>query len=146
MSITHNVKMDTGIFGDSHLNQLKIVIADDSPAILHQMVHLLEAEFTVVATAENGLSALDLIRQHRPDVAVLDLNMPVVSGLEVIRQLTWCASTPRIVICSAESDPEIIQSTRQAGALGYVFKTSMIQDLMAAVKAAARGEVFVSSL
>lgn len=110
------------------------------------MVHLVEAEFAVVATAQNGLMALKLIRQHRPDVVVLDLRMPMVSGLEVARQLKRSASTARIVICSAETDPEIIQSTRQAGALGYVFKTCMMQDLLAAVKAAVRNEEFVSCM
>jgi DNA-binding NarL/FixJ family response regulator len=110
------------------------------------MARLLEPEFAVIATAENGLLALKRIRQHVPDVVVLDLRMPIVSGLEVAQQLTKSASTPRIVICSMESEPEIIQSTRQAGALAYVCKMKMAEDLIAAVKAAIQGRSFMSSL
>ena len=136
----------TGSLGDFPLNQPTVVVADDNPALLYQMVALMKSEFDVVATAENGLLALKLARQHRPDVVVLDLWMPIVNGLEVARQLTQSASTARIVICSVETDPEIIQSTKQAGALGYVFKLSMTRDLVVAVKAAIRGEAFDSSL
>jgi CheY-like chemotaxis protein len=136
----------TGTLGDPPLNQPTVVVADDNPALLYQMVALMKPEFDVVATAENGLLALEVVRQYRPDVVVLDLWMPILNGLEIARQLTQSASTARIVICSVETDPEIIQSTKQAGALGYVFKLSMTRDLVAAVKAAIRGEAFESSL
>jgi len=110
-------------------------------------VLLLVAEFDVVATAENGLVALKHIRQRKPDVAVLDLRMPVLNGTDVARQIKGSASepTPAIVICSVETDPGVVAAAQQAGALGYVFKASMSRDLIVAVKAAARGETFVSS-
>jgi DNA-binding NarL/FixJ family response regulator len=124
---------------------LKVVIAEDNPALLSLMVGLMETEFAVVATAENGLLALKRIRKYRPDIVVLDLRMPLVNGIEVARHLTKSTSKPCIVICSADTEPEIIQLSRQAGALAYVFKIRMGRDLIAAVKAALQGETFVSS-
>jgi two-component system, NarL family, nitrate/nitrite response regulator NarL len=113
---------------------------------LRQLVIMLGVEFDVVATAENGLSALNLVRQHKPDVAVLDLRMPNLDGNEVARQIRDSGLISATVICSVETDPGIVQAAQQAGALGYVFKINMARDLIPAVKAAARGETFVSCL
>jgi len=135
-----------GELRDVPLNKLRVVIADDNPGVLRQLVLLLAVEFDVVATAENGLLALKHIRQRNPDVVVLDLKMPILDGAEVARQIKSSLSPPAIVICSVETDPEIVAAAQQAGALGYVFKTSMARDLVAAVKAAARGEAFLSVL
>jgi len=128
------------------LNKLRVVIADDNPAVLRQLVLLLAVEFDVVATAGNGLVALKHIRQRNPDVVVLDLKMPILDGAEVARRIKDSSSAPAVVICSVETDSEIVAAAQQAGALGYVFKTSMTRDLVAAVKAAARGEAFISVL
>jgi DNA-binding NarL/FixJ family response regulator len=136
----------SGKLGDVRLTKLRVVIADDNPSVLRQLVLLLNAAFDVVATAENGLLALKHIHQRRPDVVVLDLRMPILDGMEVARQIKDSGPTPAIVICSVEADPEIVEAARQAGALGYVLKTSMARDLITAVKAAARGEIFVSAL
>jgi len=107
-------------------------------------VLLLAVEFDVVATAENGRLALEHIHQRKPDVAILDLRMPILDGAAVARQIKGLGPTPAIVICSVETDPEVVEAARQAGALGYVFKSRMAQDLILAVKAAARGETFIS--
>jgi len=131
--------------GGTRVHQLKIIIADDNPAFLHQMVTLLGAEFDVVATAGDGRIALAKTLQHRPDVVVLDLEMPFLNGIEITRELRKLTPAPAIVICSVESDEEIVDAARQAGALGYVFKTRIAHDVVAAVKCAARGVPFVSS-
>lgn len=123
----------------------KIVIADDNAAFLHQMNALLGAEFDVVATAEDGRMALAKTLQHRPDVAVLDLAMPFLNGINITRELRKLTPAPAIVICSAESDEDIVDAAREAGAVGYVFKKLLIRDLVAAVKCAVRGMPFVSS-
>ena len=122
----------------------KVVVADDNPAVLRQLVSLLEAEFDVVATAGNGQLALECIQRYQPDIAVLDLEMPILSGIAVIRELRKLGPDPAVVICSVESDPEVIDAAQQAGAIGYVIKRRMIEDLITAVKSAARGESFVS--
>jgi len=125
--------------------KLKVVVADDNPAVLRRHVSLLEAEFDVVSTAENGQSALECIRRYKPEIVVLDLGMPLLNGIEVIRELRKLGPNPAVVICSVEQDPEIIEAAQQAGALGYVFKLRIHQDLIRAVKSVVRGESFISS-
>lgn len=127
------------------MNKLRLIVADDNPSVVRQLVSMLTAEFDVVTTAENGQVALECIRQHMPDVVVLDITMPVLNGIEVTRELQKLAPAPVVVICSAETEPEIVQAAQRAGAVGYVFKIHLVRDLIAAVKAAARGESFVSS-
>lgn len=125
--------------------RLRVVVADDSPAFLHQLIYLLGIDFNVVGSAENGQTALDVIQDTRPDVAVLDLEMPILDGIQVTRELRKLGPSPAVVICTVETGPEIIEEALQAGALGYVFKTYAGQDLVKAVKLAAIGEPFVSS-
>jgi len=124
---------------------LKVVVADDNPALLRRLVSLLATEFEVVSTAENGEMAIESTRRYQPDVVVVDLEMPLLNGIEVTKELRKLGRTPAVVICSVESDPEVIEAAQQAGALGYVFKMHMDRDLVEAVKAAARGETFTSS-
>jgi len=124
---------------------VKVVVADNNPAVLRRLVSLLATEFEVVSTAENGKLALERSRRYQPDIIVLDLEMPILNGIEVTRELRKLGPTPAVVICSVESDQEMIEAAQQAGALGYVFKMHMDRDLVKAVKAAARGETFTSS-
>jgi len=124
--------------------KLRIVVADDNPAFLAKLVSVLATEFEVVATSADGKSALECIRLWQPNVVVLDLEMPEFNGIEVTRQLNKSPSSPAIVLCSIENDPEIVEAARRAGALGYVFKPRVAEDLIAAVKAVARRQPFVS--
>ena len=125
--------------------KLTVLAADDHEDALQHVVSLLEVEFHVVATAKNGQAAIDCVKQHRPHVAVLDLAMPILNGIETAKQLRKMPLAPAVVICSVSIDPEVVEAAQQTGALGYVFKTHMSQDLVKAVKSAARGKLFVSS-
>jgi two-component system nitrate/nitrite response regulator NarL len=124
--------------------KLRIVVVDDSAIFLDKFISVLGTEFDVVATATDGKSGLESIRTCRPDVVILDLEMPVLNGIEVTRELAKHHPSPAIVICSVETDPEIVDAARQAGALGYVFKARIAEDLIAAVRSVARGRSFVS--
>jgi DNA-binding NarL/FixJ family response regulator len=124
--------------------RLRVLLADDNSAFLQKITSLLAIEFDVVATATDGNSALDLIRRCVPDLAVLDLGMPGLNGIEVMQKLAKSSQDPPIVICSVETDLEIVEAARQAGALGYVFKLRVEKDLILAVKLALQGKSFVS--
>ena len=125
--------------------KLRIAVADDNEDFLNELISVLEAEFDVVVTARDGKSALASIRSCSPDVVVLDVEMPGLNGIEVTRELSKHAPRPAVVICSVECDPEIIEAAREAGALGYVFKTRVRKDLVTAVKSVVRGQTFVSA-
>jgi len=120
----------------------RIVVAEDNPAFLQKLISLLAVEFDVVGAAGDGKSALDLIRRHQPEVVVLDLCMPILNGIEVTREVA--KYSPPVVICSVETDPEVIEAALQAGALAYVFKVRVDTDLLLAVKSALQGKPFMS--
>jgi DNA-binding NarL/FixJ family response regulator len=122
----------------------RIVVADDNPSFLRELTSLLAAEFDVVATAADGKSALNIIRHCEPDLVVLDLQMPELHGLQVTRELAMHPPSPPVVICSVETDPEVVEAARQAGAVAYVFKMRVQKDLILAVKSVLQGRPFVS--
>lgn len=119
------------------VKKLRLVVADDNPAFLKTLFSLLELEFDIVATATDGQSALNQIRTERPDVVVLDLYMPGLNGIEITEELARHPPSPPVVICSSESDAEIVAAARQAGATAYVFKSRIGTALIDAVKSAA---------
>ena len=125
--------------------KLRIIVADDNPKMLDQVVLLLRDEFEVVATAADGGSARECIQRYKPDVAVLDLVMPKINGIELAREMCRNGNSTPVIICSVENDPEAIEAARSAGALGYVFKPRMARDLIAAVKSVAAGRPFTSA-
>jgi DNA-binding NarL/FixJ family response regulator len=127
-------------------NKLRVVAVDDNAAFLTEFTRLLGTEFDVVDTAADGESALECIRRARPDVVVLDLEMPGLNGIQVARELAADSRRPAVVMCSVEDDPEIIEAARLAGALGYVVKSRIHEDLIASVQSAARGESFISPI
>lgn len=118
------------------MTKLRLIVADDFPPFLKKLVSLLSVEFDVVATAADGKTALDHIRHYEPDVVVLDLQMPGLNGIEVTRELAKNPPSPPVVICSAETDPEIADAAREAGAVGYVFKSRIEPDLILAARSA----------
>jgi DNA-binding NarL/FixJ family response regulator len=125
--------------------KLRIIVADDNAKMLDQLVSLLGTEFDVVATAADGGSARECVQRYKPDVAVLDVVMPQINGIDLTKQLCMNGHSTQVVICSVENDPETIEAARNAGALGYVFKPRMARDLVSAVKSAAAGRPFTSA-
>ena len=126
------------------MEKLRLIVADDSPQFLQKLVSLLAVEFDVVATAADGKTALDLIRRYDPDLVVLDMQMPALNGIEVTRELAKNPHSPPVVICSAETDPEIIEAAREAGAVEYVFKARIEIDLLLTAKSAVQDGPFVA--
>lgn len=126
--------------------KLRILVADDNMAFLRELTSLLAVDFDVVATASDGRSALNLIHLHQPHVVVVDLGMPNVNGIEIAKELARNSSRPPVVICSVETDSEVLKAAEEAGALGYVFKGCVNRDLVLAVKSAHKGKAFTSHL
>jgi len=125
--------------------KLRILVADDNARFLRKTASILETEFEVVATAPDGKAALEGTRNCSPDIAVLDLEMPLLNGIAVTRELRRSGSPSKVIICSVETDAEIVEAALEAGAIGYVFKSRIETDLVLAVRSAARGESFVSA-
>lgn len=118
------------------MRRCRIVVADDNAAFLAEVISILETHFDIVAAATDGASALELVRQHLPDLVVLDIHMPGFSGIEVSSWLASMPDSPPVVICSVERDPEIMKAAHRAGAVAYVLKSRIQRDLLATVTSA----------
>jgi two-component system response regulator NreC len=125
---------------------ITVVVADDHALMRRNLRMLLEAEQDIHVTAEADHLALveQHVRGHRPDVLVLDLTMPSGSSLETIVNLRDHNPETRIVVVSVEDTPGFAQRALAAGANAYVLKDLAVEDLPAAVRAAARGEEYLS--
>jgi two-component system invasion response regulator UvrY len=123
---------------------LKILIVDDHPIVRAGLQRLLAAERTVdVREATTGSEALSLFKEDRPDLVILDLNLPGVGGLEVIRRLRAEAAAVRILVLSVHDDPIYVMRALQAGASGYVSKLAPPDLSQQAVKRVSVGEHYI---
>lgn len=125
---------------------LRVVLADDHAVLRSGLRRLLEAAgMHVVAEASNGEQAYQLFAQHAPDVLVMDLSMPGMGGIEALRRVLVRDTGARIVVFSMHESATFATQALRAGALGYVAKSAMAEDLIEAVSSAAAGSVFVSA-
>ena len=125
---------------------ITVVIVDDHPVVRTGMQTVLDAvaDITVVAKGTSGADALRLVSQHLPDVLVLDVNLPDISGVEVTRRLRDRGTTTAILVLTIHDDTQIIFGLLESGAVGYVLKDEAVETLVSAVRAAARGESWLS--
>jgi DNA-binding NarL/FixJ family response regulator len=107
---------------------------------------LLEAEedIEIVGEAENGRQAIQLVKKLLPDVAVIDIAMPVLNGLEATRQITRSVPATKVLILSSYSDDEYVQQSTEAGAAGYLVKQTAANELLKAIREAQRGNAYFS--
>ncbi len=125
---------------------IRIVIVDDHPIVRAGMRQVLQAaaQMTVMAEGASGADALRLTAQHKPDVLVLDVNLPDINGVEVTRRLRASAVPTAILILTVHDDQETVLGLLDAGAAGYVAKDDAAETLASAVRAVAGGERWVS--
>ncbi len=125
---------------------ITVVIVDDHPVVRAGMRTVLDAaaDITIVAEGASGADALRLVSQHRPDVLVLDVNLPDVSGVEVARRLRDDGATSAILVLTVHDDSQTVFGLLDGGATGYVLKDEALETLVSAVRAAAQGQSWLS--
>ena len=122
-----------------------VVIADDHPQMLEMVAGVLRPSFTILAQAEDGDIAFRAITELRPQLAVLDLSMPRMHGIEVAKQLSATQSLTKVVFLTLHAGEEFLSEARRYGH-GYVLKSRLHSDLIAALHAALQGRFFASTL
>lgn len=123
----------------------RVVIADDEPLVVEGVRTVLEAAgVEVAATAHNGRDALAAVERHRPEVALLDLHMPRMGGLEVVERLGAVAPGTRALVLTSFGDQANVLAAVERGAAGFVLKTCAPEELVTAVRAVAMGEAYLS--
>jgi DNA-binding NarL/FixJ family response regulator len=125
--------------------KIRIVLADDHPIVLDGLRNLLRAEddFELVGEAASGLSALKLIREKRPDVAVLDISMPELNGIVLCRRLTGELPDIRLLVLTLHEDRAYLNQAIEAGVRGYVLKRSAVENLVQAIRAVTVGGLYI---
>jgi two-component system response regulator NreC len=129
------------------MSKIRVLIADDHAVVRSGLQQLLggQADMEVVGEAADGREALEKAKTLKPDVMILDIAMPEVSGLEAVVLIREAAPATQIVMLSMHAKESFVHQVLASGALGYVLKASPTGDVIEAVRAAHRGEYFLSS-
>jgi DNA-binding NarL/FixJ family response regulator len=124
------------------MDKISIVIAEDHPMMREGTRRILEAysDFKVAGEAEDGKQALELINQLKPDVAILDIQMPGLSGIEVVRMAKKASPDTKTLILTAYDDDVYILALMEAGASGYLLKTAREKELVDSIRSVYSGE------
>ena len=127
------------------MSQVRVALADDHPVVLAGIKALLQAapEVALVGEATTGTAALRLILDTSPDVAVIDISLPDLNGLDLARRLAEACPSVRLLALTVHEDRAYVQPLLQAGARGYLLKRSAAEDLVRAIRAVAAGGVYL---
>lgn len=125
---------------------IRVIIADDHHLVRQGIRALLEKadEIEVIGEAADGQEALKLVRAHTPDVVVMDISMPRLDGIQATQHICALDKPPRVIVLSMHSKANIVQQVLRSGAKGYLLKSSISEELVWAIQAAVRGEVYLS--
>lgn len=124
------------------LQPIRILLADDHVMLRQGTAEMLrkEADIEIVGEADNGQQAIDLTLRLRPDIVVMDVRMPVLSGIEATRRIRDTMPQVQVLVLSAYDDDQYIFSLLQAGASGYLLKTAPVKELVKAIRLVRSGE------
>ncbi len=128
-------------------DSIRVLLADDHPIILDGLKLGLKKDphIEVVAQANNGRTALELIQELRPDVAIIDIDMPKLNGIELIKEAIRLELNSKIILLTLHNDEDLFHDALELGAKGYLLKDSAVQEVITAVNAVAEGRLFLSS-
>jgi DNA-binding NarL/FixJ family response regulator len=130
------------------MSQVKtLLIADDHPIFRKGLMDLLQHSFPKVKIIEchNGAEAIDGILKQKPDIAILDINMPEANGLDVCKRVIKEQSTTKIIILTMYQEKEMIKNAMLSGAMGYILKDNAVDEIMDCVNTVANGENYIGT-
>lgn len=123
-----------------------VVLADDHQLLRHALKRALEDQgHTVLAEAADGEEAVRLVLEHRPDVVVMDVTMPVLDGLEATRRLIEADPALRILVLTMHGEPEVVTEALDVGAMAFLTKDASMQEVVQTVEDLATGQVLLSA-
>lgn len=127
------------------MNEIRVTLADDHSVVLAGIKTLLQEapEITLVGEAATGSAALQMIRDHLPDVAVIDISMPGLNGIELATQVAKSCPQVKLLALTVHEDRAYVQPLLKAGARGYLLKRSAAEDLVRAIRAIASGGMYL---
>ena len=124
---------------------IRIVLADDHILVRQSLKSLLEREgHQVVGEACDGQEALQFVNSLQPDVAILDISMPVLNGLSAVREISKSAQKTKSILLTQHDEDQYVSEALEAGVKGYVLKSQAANDLLEAIRRVSRGQVYLS--
>lgn len=125
---------------------IRVIVADDHHLVRQGIRSLLEqaSDIEVIGEAGDGLEAVELAQRLKPDVIVMDIVMPYLNGTQAAERLRQLPHPPRVILLSMYSDPTLVQQALKSGVRGYLLKRCVVEELLLAVRAAARGQIYLS--
>jgi DNA-binding NarL/FixJ family response regulator len=124
----------------------RVIVCDDHAILVEGLRGLLEPEFDLVGTAENGRALLAVAQNLKPDVVILDISMPELNGIEAARQLKKSNPNVKIVFLTMHLDVAFVTEAFRVGASGYVAKRSAVAELAMAIREVLKGRTFLTPL
>lgn len=124
----------------------KVIIADDHPVFRRGLIDLIESDgsFTIIGESDNGVDAIELIKKLKPGIAILDLSMPGISGLEVIKEIRKTNLPVEFIILTMYKNEEYINKAIDLKVKGYILKDNTEDDLLTGMKVVSKGEYYMS--
>jgi DNA-binding NarL/FixJ family response regulator len=126
------------------VQKIRALLADDNRDILEVVQTLLKINLDVVGCVNDGESLFEAAMRMHPDVIVTDISMPKLSGLGAVDRLRESGCSSKVVFLTVHRDPDFVEAALKTGALAYVLKTSVANDLLFAIQEAMAGRIFVS--
>ena len=126
--------------------KLRILLADDHLLVLEGFRRILETQYELVGTVEDGRALLEAAKELQPDIVILDVSMPLLNGIDAAAQLKKICPRTKIIIVTMHADTEYVQSAFEAGATAYVLKRSALDELEQAIRAAMTGHSYITPL
>jgi len=128
------------------MNRARILLADDNPGIRESVIDMLSPAFDVIGEAVDGQALVHAAIRLKPDVMVLDICMPVMTGIDAANLLKKMGVTAKIIFLTVHDDCDFVDAAFATGALGYVVKSRMNADLVSAIQEALTGHRFMSQI
>jgi two-component system, NarL family, response regulator NreC len=124
---------------------IRVVLADDHVLVRQGLRSLLERErFQIVAEASDGREMIHLVESLHPDIAVVDIRMPLLNGIDAVRELARSCSKTKMILLTQHDEEQYIHEALEAGVRGYVLKSQVASDLVQAIQQVAHGQVYLS--
>jgi DNA-binding NarL/FixJ family response regulator len=125
---------------------ISVVLADDHAVVAEGLAALLKEKFNLLRTVHDGRALVEAAAELSPDVVVTDISMPLLNGLDAIRQIKSARPSVKVVILTMHVEPDLAVQAFRAGASGYLLKTSLGEELVDAVRQVAQGRAYLTSL
>jgi DNA-binding NarL/FixJ family response regulator len=138
------IRIEMNLSANPQSNLPRVILVDDHPAMLRQTTHVLSKSFEVVAVFGDGRDLLPLAKHGKIDAIVLDITLPGLSGIELAGRIKKAGFSGKIIFLTVHADPDYAREALEVGGSGYVVKPRLASDLIPALEAALKGQIFVS--